>query len=193
MIDYKTYDKLNELLAEGDLQKIQQYIDKEKNKYYLYYARKALTDYLYRKQGSYSMELSYYEYVNDKLLITDRYTGGFLLDNDEILSSDRKKHINKNLLHAYSLKFLNILDIMEKDCTHEVFDIQNSFFDKKQIIMLAKNQEGEYAFNKKLFEITEHIMGENPVYMLNDNDKKPLCLVKSSKGAGIICGIAKKD
>lgn len=194
MIDYKAYNKINELIAKGNFTKLQEFLDEEKNKYYLKIAREGLRKYLELKRGLIYGK-PYYEMINGKLAITDQYTGGYLLDSNEILFPIEKKNLyySNKTVRKTTLDLMERIYFFEEKCVFKVNKVKNNPDKGNEIIMSSKENSGEYLFDKNLYEITNAILGDDTTYTVNKNSVKPFCLIKSSKGIGILAGIRGED
>ena len=194
MIDYKAYNKINELIAKGNFTKLQEFLDEEKNKYYLKIAREGLRKYLGLKRGLIRGK-PYYEMINGKLAITDQYTGGYLLDSNEILFPIEKKNLyySNKTVRKTTLDLMERIYFFEEKCIFKVNKVKNNPDKGNEIIMSSKENSGEYLFDRNLYEITNAILGDDTTYTVNKNPVKPFCLIKSSKGIGILAGIRGED
>lgn len=88
MIDYKTCDKLLDLLDKGDLKKLRKYISDERNKHYLLAARKALTEYLNTlSAGTHQVTFNFNDgkYLSTTLVINEKGSGDNPGTGDNIL------------------------------------------------------------------------------------------------------------
>ena len=200
MIDYKTCDKLLDLLDKGDLKKLRKYISDERNKYYLLAARKALTEYLNRGKipYKYSNTRAYYDYfkfASCELLLANGYSAYFL-KSSEILTRDKKLKAH-GTFHPVSTKIMNLYNelVVSQEAVEEIKEDSTGKRDKKPLINL-KTKEGKiHTFYKDEFSFAEKFLGEDVEYSISNTDvftEGSVCLVKSNKGTGFIMGIREK-
>ena len=189
MIDYETYNKINELILKRDFQKLQEFVDKEKNKYYLEVARESLLEYV--KSSSSSL----YAYIDDKLVISDGYTGFYILNSDELLNKDIRKYslgpgtfAEKKLI----VRVKNILNKTVEKCDLKVGEVAPLREDKPILLIGSEDGKVYHRFNRKLYEESLKILGENTAVTINSEKDRPAFVAKSPKGlcftAGIING-----
>ena len=198
MIDYKTCDKLLDLLDKGDLKKLRKYISDERNKYYLLAARKALTEYL-NGGGipyNYSHTRAYYDYfkfATCELLLANGYSAYFL-KSSEILTRDKKLKAH-GTFHPVSTKIMNLYNelVVSQEAVEEIEEDSTGKRDKKILINL-KTKEGKiHTFYKDELSFAEKFLGEDVEYSISDTDvftEGSVCLVKSKKGTGFFLGIS---
>lgn len=188
MIDYKSCDKLIDLLDKGDLKKLRRYINDERKKYYISNARKALHPYLKRHFAAYYDT----DFTMCKLLLTD-YCSAYFLESDEILTEYEKKKRRYSLMtHPDSYKIIDLYEKLEVNqvAVKEIVKDASGKRDKKTLIDL-KTKEGQiYTFYEDEFSFTEKFLGDDVEYSVSLRDPKlgGVCLVKSKKGTGIIFG-----
>ena len=85
MIDYKDYFIIQGYIKTGDMESLKAYLEKEKKKFYLKEAREALFEYVARDTRS------LYVNFDDKIVISDGYTGFYILNSDEVLNAQIRK------------------------------------------------------------------------------------------------------
>ena len=187
MIDYETYNKINELILKRDFQKLQEFVDKEKNKYYLEVARESLLEYV--KSSSSSL----YAYIDDKLVISDGYTGFYILNSDELLNKDIRKNsggypgtfAEKKLI----VRVKTILNKTVEKCDLKVGEVAPLREDKRILLIGSEDGKVYHWFNRKLYEESLKILGENTAVTIHSEKDKPAFVAKSPKGLCFTAGI----
>lgn len=199
MIDYKDYFIIQGYIKKGDMESLKAYLEKEKKKYYLKEAKEALLEYVrgYRE--------SLYEYVDDKLVISDGYTGFYILNSDELLSAQIRKdcggYINEP--DAIMKRKINLMiqakaaldenHEMASNATFRIGKVTTDKFNKKMIVIKSEDSKISQFFNKRLYEESLKILGEETSITINEDVNKPVFVAKSPKGLCITLGIKRDD
>ena len=188
MLDYKTSDKLIDLLDKGDLKKLRKYIIDERNKYYVANAREKLRKYLKRSCKAY---YDNFKFTKCNLVLTDSYSAYFLKTN-EILSTQMKRKSAGSFHHSST----GMMDFYEKFSENQeaVERIVNSS-EKGGGYIKLQTKDGEiHTFGEGELSFAEAFLGEDVEYSVSADKYSDgsVCLVKSKKGTGFILGIKRK-
>jgi hypothetical protein len=194
MIDYKDYNKIQEFLNKGDLDSIKKYIEKEKNKYYLKEAREALYEYV---KNSY---LSFYDYIDGRLIISDGFTGFYVLNNDEVLtqhikskcsgySLEYREKIKEKVLKVY-MAYCNVGKLLS-DAPLEIGEVSTPKENLKSLIIISKDSKVTHNFQKRLYDESLKILGEDTAVTISSDENNPMFVSKSPKGFCLAMGIKK--
>ena len=192
MIDCKTYNEIIDLLDKGELKKLRKYVESENKKIYLPDARRAFKQYLAkpRKPGISRGYYDYEEFTMCQLFVTD-YCSAYFLKSAEILTPAQKKKAS-GIFHKSSLDIMDLYNKYEKELisVEKVERVDDKVRDKSPIIDLWTKDGGIHTFYEEEFSFAEKFLGDDVDYSVSTVGPKlgSVCLVKSKKGTGFICG-----
>ena len=195
MIDYKTYETIQKYLEKGDMESLKNYLELEKKKYYLCEARAALLEYV---KGN---RKSLYDYVDDKLVISDGHTGFYILNSDELLNAQirkgcggyaiepsvimKRKNNLKNLVRA---GLDGNLEIVEKSKL-KIGEVKTDKHDRDLVVIRSADSKISHLFQKRLYEESLKILGEDTEVTISKYKRQPAFVAKSEKGLCLTMGI----
>ena len=172
------------LLDKEDTDKLRLLLEKEKEKYYVSCARKALTAYL----NGYNP--GFYDYTEDKRLIICKNSSAYLLNTDEILTPKRKKELESR----YKVKWFretiigeSAIKIFEENPSKKVGTIDTSEYSKNEYLIQSEDKSTSYLFYKSVFDYCEKFLGEESEYKISET--KPALLATSKKGKALLLGL----
>jgi len=212
MISQSEYEKLCKLIEKGDLAKLQDYIDKsyEKgNKKYLFEASEYLRAYLdfypqsfvtYSNENLRNQLLYKPEDINlDEIIVSDRVSGGFILNSDELLIGE--------IYQKYFLKRSDIYDILAGNVNRKKYAIAGKIQDVlskvdlkkynkicgverkgKVVKVYGKNLSYSHQFEATKFDAFKMLGDDSKLYVSAKN-AAPVLYGKSEKGKGIVLGL----
>lgn len=212
MISQSEYEKLCKLIEKGDLAKLQDYMDKsyEKgNKKYLLEASKYLLAYLdfypqsfvtYTNENLRNQLLYKPEDINlDEIIVSDRVSGGFILNSDELLVGD--------IYRKYFLKRSDIYDILAGNVNrgkyeavdkikHMLLKVDLHKYNKicgverkgKVVKVYGKNLSYSHRFEATKFDAFK-ILGDDSKLYVSTKNADPVLYGKSEKGKGFAMGL----
>ncbi len=183
-MNYKECNTLLDLLNKGNLEKLKEYIEKEKNRYYLTNARDALKKYL--RPSDYC----FYKNYDGGLILTNGISG-YILNSDEILTDTYKNRMSSQNLDYLDEKIdllINKFRNYENQKSCEVSKIGSSEYNKVDVYGGFKSYS--CLFSKENYDYASMFLGENTTYHLLEDS--PVCLAYSPKGKGLIMGMRKK-
>ncbi len=178
MIDYESYNKIIEYLGKNDLNKLRQYVDREKAKYYLKNARNALSSYLVNNLGL--------GYIDENKIILTNGLSLYILNSDEILTQKQKD--SEQTMPIKNITFLlDQLEKYEKKQYVVIGETKNPIPSEKKVISV----DGSvcYFFSQRSFNYSKKFLGEDALYKMCVDT--PACLAESEKGKGLILGLRK--
>ena len=221
MINRSEYEKISELIKKGDLDKLQEFIDlsyEKGNKKYLLEARDALITYLnYYPQ-------SFIKYLDDtssrenplveslfgmkprskKLIITDNVTGGFILNNDEIIdgSSTQKEHmlrksglsLSTGVTYTQNKNSEILIDkfkeISEAKKTNKLRLVSDEEITKREVCVYGKGYAHPHYFERTRFNSFK-LLGDDIKLYVSSPKSIAMLYGESSKGKGFVLGLRK--
>ena len=212
MINQSDYEKMCKLIKKGDLINLQKYIDEEYekgNRKYLLEASSYLLAYLefypqsfvtYTNENLRNQLLYKPEDINlDEIIVSDRVSGGFILNSDELLVGD--------IYRKYFLKRSNIYDILTGNVNREKYEaidrIKNMLskvdlhkynkvcgVERKGKIVKVYGRNFSYSHQ---FEVTKFdafkILGDDSKLYVSTKKSSPKLFGKSGKGKGLVLGL----
>ena len=184
MIDYKAYDKIIKLINEGKEKELREYLEKEKEKYYVSTARETLKHYL-RHESTLS-KIVYLDYLEDQRLFFTDSSSLYILNSDEILNASMKKK-REGLLHAKTPSLIALTDGFEQGSLEPVQDIVKSREDGSLVLLSSSDMSRRMTFSSKQIEYSKIFLGPDVEYSLTPH-QNPACFARSRKGRGVICG-----
>ncbi len=212
MINKAEYEKICKLIKKKDLITLQKYIDKEYekgNKKYLLEASKYLRAYLdfypqsfvtYTNEKSRNQLLYKPEDINlDEIIVSDRVSGGFILNSDELLIGE--------IYGKYFLKRSDIYDILAGNVNREKYEIAGKIQDVlsnvdlkkynkicgverkgKVVKVYGKNLSYSHQFEATKFDVFK-ILGDDSKLYVSKKNAAPVLYGKSEKGKGLVLGL----
>ncbi len=212
MINKAEYEKICKLIKKKDLITLQKYIDKEYekgNKKYLLEASKYLRAYLdfypqsfvtYTNEKSRNQLLYKPEDINlDEIIVSDRVSGGFILNSDELLIGE--------IYGKYFLKRSDIYDILAGNVNREKYEIAGKIQDVlsnvdlkkynkicgverkgKVVKVYGKNLSYSHQFEATKFDAFK-ILGDDSKLYVSKKNAAPVLYGKSEKGKGLVLGL----
>lgn len=194
MIDYKDYNKIQEYINKGNMESLKKYLEREKNKYYLREAREALYEYVKNSR------LSFHDYIDGKLIVSDGFTGFYVLNKDEVLtqyikskcsgySIEKEEETKEKVLKIYSL-YCNV-DKLLSDAPLEIGEVSTSKENSKRLIIISKDSKVSHTFQKRLYDESLKILGEDTTVTISSDENNPMFVSKSPKGFCLAMGIRK--
>lgn len=180
MIDYESYNKIIGYLDKSDLEKLREYIEKEKKRYYLKNARTAL--------NSYIRNTEFYDYLDENRILLTNTMSLYILNSDEILTQEQRKN-KKVMSMSHSPFLLGQLEKYENMQYTSVGAITNPNRSEK----LVFNVEGSlgHFFSQQEFNYSRKFLGDDILYRICVD--KPVCIAESEKGKGLILGLRKRS
>jgi hypothetical protein len=217
MINKTEYEKICMLIKKGDLSKLQEFVDlayEKGDKIYLLEARDALITYL-----SYYPQ-SFITYFHDpksrenplvqavfgierpnKIVISDNVSGGFILNNDELLDGSKIQESYMFKKHGFSLSsvdnkknrsigiLLNHFSQIDKKKLRLIDD--NSIeITKKQVSICGKDAAHPHYFERTRYNAFK-LLGDDAKIYISSPRSTPLLYGESSKGRGLVLGLRK--
>ena len=212
MINQSEYEKICKLIKKGDIITLKKYIDEEYekgNKKYLLEASNYLLAYLdfypqsfvtYTNEKLRNQLLYKPEDINpDEIIVSDRVSGGFILNSDELLVGD--------IYRKYFLKRSDIYDILAGNVNrekYEAIDKIKSMFSKvdlhkynkvcgaERIGKKVKVYGRDFSYSHQ-FEVTKFdafkILGDDSKLYVSAKNASPMLFGKSEKGKGLVLGL----
>ena len=215
MINKTEYEKICMLIKKGDLSKLQEFVDlayEKGDKTYLLEARDALITYL-----SYYPQ-SFIAYFHDpksrenplvqavfgierpnKIVISDNVSGGFILNNDELLDGSKIQESYMLKKHGFSLSgvdnkknrsigiLLNHFSQIDKKKLRLIDDIEIT---KKQVSIYGKDSAHPHCFERTRYNAFK-LLGDDAKIYISSPRSTPLLYGESSKGRGLVLGLRK--
>ena len=190
MNNYKTYNKMLELLNTHEYEELKNYIEIQKNKFYLENARKTLKSYLTKGKIYDSFPKSIFGYLDDKRIILANEISVYILNTDELLTETRKKQIE--CIDKLDEKIAFFYSVFQKYEAMETTPVESIQADElhpylKRYIIKGEHLERPQCYQLKNFDFAEDFLGEHIQYSLCR--ETPACVAKSDKGKGLILGL----
>ena len=212
MINKSEYEKICKLIKKKDLITLQKYIDKEYekgNKKYLLEARNYLRAYL----DFYPQ--SFVTYTNDilttqseekpkninldEIIVSDRVSGGFILNSDELLVGDiYRKYFLLKRSDVYDIlgpvnkvkyeaidKIKHMLLKVDLHKYNEVCGVERK---GKIVKVYGKNLSCSHQFEATKFDAFK-ILGDDLKLYVSKKNATPVLYGKSEKGKGLVLGL----
>lgn len=183
MINYEEYKKMIDYLNKEELEKLKEYIERERTKFYLKEARSNLKKYL--KGSKYFKGNRFISELEDGRLLFSDERSLYVLNNRELLTPTIREEC-KPFSTGYISFAKKILDeVRELELIDDVYIIRNS--DMCEVY----SPDGELQeFNKENLSYAEKFLEGDVKYSLVKDH--PICYVKSHKGEGVIMGTRNK-
>ena len=181
-MNYEECNKIIDYLDKNKLEELRNYEELEKEKYYLNNFKIALK--------SYSNYINFmYDYIDDKLLITNG-AGVFLLNSDKIISSKERDKIllKKTQLTKEKDDFiLEKIEVIKNRANLSIKKIKAKGHSYNKHYEITLENDIMHEFNLANFYYIKSFLGDlTNYYMSQDN---PECYAKSDIGEGIVLGL----
>ena len=212
MINKSEYEKICKLIKKKDLITLQKYIDKEYekgNKKYLLEARNYLRAYL----DFYPQSFVTYTHdilttqseekpknINlDEIIVSDRVSGGFILNSDELLTGEiygnyflLKRSDNYDILgnvnrvkYEIAGKIQDVLSNVDLKKYNKICGVERK---GKVVKVYGKNLSYSHQFEATKFDAFK-ILGDDLKLYVSRKNAAPVLYGKSEKGKGLVLGL----
>ncbi len=207
----REYTTIRDYVSDCDGVNFDRFNDSKDSEYYLSVAHNALEEYTgYFGQGY----VEYYEGNTDQVFVSDRISGGLILNSDEVVNDIVKIGllVNKESAtspyaldrfhdsHDYSARIIDYINSLDKDRFDEVEvisldDEKNGELIKQQraarVSVFSKESTNSHAFYKQVFDTVKILGGDTKLYVIDPS--KHAIYAESSKGKGLIFGLRRED
>ena len=207
----REYKTIADYLSDCDSVDFGRFTDSGDNEYYLSVAQPALEEYTgYFGQGY----VEYYEGNTNQVFVSDRISGGLILNSDEVVNDIVKIGllVNKEGVtsqyalerfhdsHDYSARIIDYINSVNKDKFAEVEvisldDTKNEELMKQKraarVSIFSKESTHSHAFYKQVFDTVKILGGDTKLYVISPS--KNAIYAESSRGKGLILGLGRED
>ena len=222
MANIKEYKTIDDYITDGSQKKLKEWqeqeeyykkISREAMKSYFYYAHSYI-EYYYQNIKSKQEELADFSFggqEDKRIIVSDRLTGGFLLNDDELLDDNlinefliKNYKCMGNILadvykdrHQFSERIIRIIEDVPN--SHPFSDLTTIRVDEEENKKLKKehrysiisvsNESGEFSnFSKNAFDGFK-MLGSDSKILVCTLPEKPMIYGESKKGKGLIMGL----
>lgn len=185
MINFKTYSQIIDFLDKDETEKLREYLYKERQRYYLESARRALVKYL--KEIDTRMLAVRHEFEDGKLLASNS-SSMFLFNTNELLTNNSRESL-KGIDDEKNVKILmDCYNQFEDEKYYPVDRIERSLVFPDNDVLINYNNDTELFFNKSNLNYAKKFLGDEVELSINNDIFLPTCKAESEKGKGIILG-----